>query len=207
MHPDRVLEGDVLHQLDIYGERLKPSRQWLFSSPGRRLLLLLISPILLVKLVVQNFNLCLQLVSQVEQLSMPQMNRILGSHPWIPSTVVTLPELHVPNGCNWEESHSGVEGLAVHGVEEQAPLLITVAEEGAKEAGVEVVEHHAQQILVELESVGELLHHLPNAVNKLKEDGTSVCIVVLVVSMPCTLCKLVPKAQPLFLDQNLEALL
>ena len=42
------------------------------------------------------------------------------------------------------------------------PLLITVTEEGAKEAGVEVVEHHAQQILVELEGVGELLHHLGN---------------------------------------------
>ena len=24
------------------------------------------------------------------------MNRVLGPHPWIPSTVVTLPELHVP---------------------------------------------------------------------------------------------------------------
>ena len=100
-----------------------------------------------------------------------------------------------------------------------------------------MVEHHAQQILVELEGVGELLHHLrnemricnilaklcpktfatgttpklshhlPNAVNKLKEDGTSVCIVVLVVSMPCTLGKLVPKAQPLFLNQNLLVLL
>ena len=46
-------------------------------------------------------------------------------------------------------------------------------------------------------------HHLPNAVNKLKEDGTSVCIVVLVVSMPRTLCKLVAKAQPLLLNQNL----
>ena len=28
-----------------------------------------------------------------------------------------------PNGCNWEESHSGVEGFAVHGVEEKAPLF------------------------------------------------------------------------------------
>ena len=114
---------------------------------------------------------------------------------------ISFPVQIKPNGCNWEESHSRVEGFAVHGVEEQAPLfriderpkalglldhliyrhhvivtlcespnlhlqvfplLITVAEEGAKEAGVEVVEHHAQQILVELEGIGELLHHLGN---------------------------------------------
>ena len=40
------------------------------------------------------------------------------------------------------------------------PLLVTIAEEGAKETGVEVVEHHTQQILVELKGVGGLLHHL-----------------------------------------------
>ena len=79
------------------------------------------------------------------------MNRVLGSHPWIPSTVVTLPELHVPTnesdieicttrgnsfrysnrfppqfkpyGCNREEGHSGVKGFAIHGVEEKASLL------------------------------------------------------------------------------------
>ena len=42
------------------------------------------------------------------------------------------------------------------------PLLVTVAEECAEEAGVEVVEHHTQQVLVELKGVGELLHHLGN---------------------------------------------
>ena len=45
--------------------------------------------------------------------------------------------------------------------------------------------------------------YLPNAINKLKEDGASVCVVVLVVSMTRTLSKLVPKAQPLLLNQNL----
>ena len=39
-------------------------------------------------------------------------------------------------------------------------LLVTVAKEGAKETGIEMVEHHTQQILVELKGVGELLHHL-----------------------------------------------
>ena len=45
--------------------------------------------------------------------------------------------------------------------------------------------------------------YLPNAVNKLKKDGTSVSIVVLVVSVASTLRKLVAKAQPLLFNQNL----
>ena len=36
---------------------------------------------------------------------------------------ISFPVQIKPNGCNWEESHSRVEGLAVHGVEEQAPLF------------------------------------------------------------------------------------
>ena len=47
------------------------------------------------------------------------------------------------------------------------PLLVTVAEEGAKETGVEVVKYNTEQILIELKGVGELLHHLGNRGSKL----------------------------------------
>ena len=40
------------------------------------------------------------------------------------------------------------------------PLLVTVAEECSEEAGIEMVENHTKQVLVELEGVGELLHDL-----------------------------------------------
>ena len=47
--------------------------------------------------------------------------------------------------------------------------------------------------------------NLPNTINELKEDGTSICVIVLVIPVSSTLSKLVPKAQPLFFDQNLLA--
>merc|ERR1719323_645647 len=86
------------------------------------------------------------------------------------------------------------------------PLLVTVAEECSEEAGIEMVENHTKQVLVELEGVGELLHDLPDAVDKLKEHGTSVGVVVLVVAMAGALGELVTKTQPLLLNQNLESL-
>ena len=40
------------------------------------------------------------------------------------------------------------------------PLLVTVAEEGAKETGVEVVKYNTEQILIELKGIGKLLGYL-----------------------------------------------
>ncbi len=56
--------------------------------------------------------------------------------------------------------HKGPEGLglAVHLV--LAPFLVRVVEKGAEEAGVQVVEHRCQEVLVELEGIWELLCHL-----------------------------------------------
>ena len=79
-----------------------------------------------------------------------------------------------------EERHLVVQIRAVHGVEVEgparvdkgpeglgpavhlilAPLLVRVVEECTKEAGVQVVQHRRQKVLVELESVRELLRHL-----------------------------------------------
>ena len=108
-----------------------------------------------------------------------------------------------------------------------SPLLVAVVEEGAEQAGVEVVQHRRQQILVEFKRVGKLLgdllkhnehhtiaakqisrkdpeHHLPDAVDPLEEDGASLFIVMFVITVTNTLTKLVSKTQPFFLNQNLH---
>ena len=38
-------------------------------------------------------------------------------------TRINFAQQITPYGCNWEESHPGVEGFAIHGVEEEASLL------------------------------------------------------------------------------------
>ena len=52
--------------------------------------------LLICQLFGQTINFGLELIFQTEELCVTMMNWVLGSHPWVPSTVVSLPELHVP---------------------------------------------------------------------------------------------------------------
>ena len=97
-----------------------------------------------------------------------------------PPTIIALPELHVADGGDGKERHLVVQVRTVHRVEVEGPtrvdkgpeglglgvhpvlppLFVRVEEEGAEKAGVQVVQHCRQKVLVELEGVGELLGHL-----------------------------------------------
>ncbi len=83
-------------------------------------------------------------------------------------------------------------------------LFVAVVEEGAEETWVEVVQDESEEVLVELERVGELVCHLPHAVDELQEDGWPVVVVVLVFAVTDSVTKLVPVTKPLFLDEDLE---
>ena len=83
-------------------------------------------------------------------------------------------------------------------------LFIAVVEEGAEETWVEVVQDESEEVLVELERVGELVCHLPHAVDELQENGRPIVVVVLVFAVADPVAELVPETKPLFLDEDLE---
>ena len=88
------------------------------------------------------------MVPQTQQLGMSQMNGVLGSHPWVPPAVVTLPEFHVPagsskinnvrrcphftlpDGGNREESLVLIQRSAVHRVQIDCSLAVDQGPEG-----------------------------------------------------------------------------
>ena len=86
------------------------------------------------------------------------------------------------------------EGLRVAGDAVLPPLALRVVEEGAEEAGVEVVEQEGEEVLVELEGVRELVGDLPHAVDELQKHRRPVVVVVLVNAVADAVGKLVPEA-------------
>ena len=50
-------------------------------------------------------HLGLKLVSETQQLGVAEVDRVLGPHPGIPATVVTLPELDVPEQYDVTSNH------------------------------------------------------------------------------------------------------
>lgn len=52
---------------------------------------------------------------------------------------------------------------------------------------VQVIQNGDQEVLVELKGIGELLCHLPDTVYELKEDGSSLIVTVVLVTMTDTL--------------------
>merc|ERR1719323_809352 len=171
-----------------------------------------------------------QLVLDGEELRLTVLDAVLRPHPGVPAAVVARPEPHVAHGGLREddlpalagllevdvveervEEHGPVavdeapEGLRVAGDAVLPPLTLRVVEEGAEEAGVEVVEQEGEEVLVELEGVRELVGDLPNAVDELQKHRRPVVVVVLVNAVADAVGKLVPEAQPLLLDKSLEA--
>ena len=84
-------------------------------------------------------------------------------------------------------------------------LALRVHEEGAVLARVHVVEYVGEERLVELEALRLQLHELPHAVDELHENGRAVGVGVLVGAVADARMKAVAEAQPLFLDEHLEA--
>jgi hypothetical protein len=52
---------------------------------------------------------------------------------------------------------------------------------------VQVIQNGDQEVFVELEGIGELLRHLPDTVYELEEDGSSLIVTVVLVTMTSTL--------------------
>ena len=52
---------------------------------------------------------------------------------------------------------------------------------------VQVIQNGDQEVFIELKGIGELLCHLPDTVYELKEDGSSLIITVVLVTMTNTL--------------------
>ena len=96
------------------------------------------------------------------------------------------------------------EGLRVLTNAVLLSLLVAVVEEGAEQAGVEVVENESEKVFVKLKRVGKLVRHLPHAVDELQEDGGPVVVVVFVLTVADPVSELVPEAEPLLLDENLK---
>ena len=82
------------------------------------------------------------------------------------------------------------------------PLLLAVANEGPKLAGVGVVVEGDQKVFVELEGGGELLSHLPHTVQELSEDWRRLLLLHHCVST--SLGELVSARQPLLLYEYLR---
>ena len=113
------------------------------------------------------------------------MNRILGTHPGVPSTVVAFPELHVSDGSHGEQRHLVVQVRAVHWVQVfprvgvykgpermgfrcnpiLSSLLIGVVQECAEESGVKMIQDCSKKIFIKLESVGKLLGNLRKTIS------------------------------------------
>lgn len=68
-----------------------------------------------------------------------------------------------------------------------------------------MIQHGDQQMFVKLECVWELLTDLPDTVDELQEDRRTIRIRMVTVSVSDALLELVSEAQPLLLDQHLEA--
>ena len=82
------------------------------------------------QLPVECVDLGLQLVPQRQQLSMPQVNRVLGSHARVPPAVVALPELDVPDRGHREQRHLVVEVGAEHRIEKETPPRVDKGPDG-----------------------------------------------------------------------------
>lgn len=112
----------------------------------------------------------------------------LWSHAWVPASVVASPQLEVSGGQQRIEDMfpivhiegvGEIVGLAVY-VGPQGyclalnlldyPLLLTVTEECAKEAAVEMVQDSNKEKLIKFKGSRELSGHLPNAVNELDKQ-------------------------------------
>ena len=170
-----------------------------------------------------------KLVFDCEELRLPVLDAILRPHPRVPATIVARPEPHVAHGGLGEDDFPALARLLeIHVVEERVekhrpvavdeapeglrvahyavlpPFALRVVEEGAEEAGVEVVEQEREEVLVELERVRELVGDLPHAVDELQEHGRSVVVVVLVDAVAYAVGKLVPEAEPLLFDKSLK---
>ena len=68
-----------------------------------------------------------------------------------------------------------------------------------------MVQHEGEEVLVELETMRELVGHLPHAVDKLQEDGGAIVVVVLVRAVADAVGELVPERKPFFFNQDLKA--
>lgn len=171
-------------------------------------------------------HLILQLFLQQQQFPCPLINRILHSHTRIKATVQTLPQLDVP--CTRDRLQHNLASRRIPGIQ-RIPVLITgrvderpegdgcpfqirlpafpfcVEEERAEATGVQVIQHGDQQMFVKLECVWELLTDLPDTVDELQEDRRTIRIRMVTVSVSDALLELVSEAQPLLLDQHLEA--
>lgn len=64
---------------------------------------------------------------------------------------------------------------------------LRVAEECPEAARVKVVEDCDEEVVVELERVGELVRDLPDAVDELQKDGRTVGVRVVVIAVSDTL--------------------
>lgn len=73
------------------------------------------------------------------------------------------------------------------------PLLLRIAEECAEKAGIKMVEDGNQEMLVELECVGELAGHLPDTIDELQKHRRTIGIRMPVVSMTNSLGEFMAK--------------
>ena len=98
----------------------------------------------------ETVHLGLELVPQTQQLGVSQVDGVLVTHPGVPPTVITLPELHVPAdrrkiensksasfpGCTLPDGGHGEQGLvlvqrsAVHRVEVERSLAVDQGPQG-----------------------------------------------------------------------------
>ena len=109
----------------------------------------------------------------------------------------------------------------------QEPISLTVSEESAELAGIDVVVEDDEEVLIKLEGRGKLEHHLPHTVQELRKNGGRVPTVPSKVTTPadkkvaevwCCIYSLSPwyafyvcapygelvsKGEPFLLDQNL----
>ena len=82
---------------------------------------------------------------------------------------------------------------------------LTVAQEGTKPASLHLISDEAEHPCVELKHGGQLDVHHPHEIQELGEYGTPLLISIVTVVVSVSPRKLVPKAQPILVDQLLEA--
>lgn len=87
-----------------------------------------------------------------------------------------------------------------------AALALRVVQEGAEATTGRVVHDALQKVGVVLKLIGELLHDLPDTVDELHKNRTSLTVVVVGITVAESLGKLVSERAPILLDQHLKTL-
>lgn len=63
------------------------------------------------------------------------------------------------------------------------PLPFAVTQERAESTRVQVVQNSYQEAIVELECVGELLRYLPDTVDELEENGGTIGVRMMIITV------------------------